>query len=76
MLRVMTGAVMPRGTDTVIIQEICEHRWNRRHPSAARRPGRTAARGRGPEERKPALEAGRLLRPADLGLVASLGIGE
>jgi molybdopterin molybdotransferase len=76
-VRVMTGAVMPRGTDTVVIQEIVkvdgkgvtvpagqESGQNRRLA------GEDLARG------KPALRAGRLLRPADLGLVASLGIGE
>jgi len=41
-----------------------------RHGENRRRQGEDLARG------KPALHAGRLLRPADLGLVASLGIGE
>jgi molybdopterin molybdotransferase len=76
-VRVMTGAVMPRGTDTVIIQEIAKVEGKRvtvpggQETGQNRRlAGEDLARG------KPALRAGRLLRPADLGLLASLGIGE
>jgi len=76
-VRVMTGAVMPKGTDTVVIQEIAKVEGNRvtvptgQETGQNRRlAGEDLARG------KPALKAGRLLRPADLGLVASLGIGE
>src|SRR5919198_444653 len=43
-VRIMTGAVMPAGTDTVVIQEV--------------------------------VKRGKLVRPAELGLIASLGIGE
>jgi molybdopterin molybdotransferase len=73
----MTGAVMPQGTDTVVIQEIVK--VDGKHVTVPagqesgqnrRLAGEDLARG------KPALGAGRLLRPADLGLVASLGIGE
>jgi molybdopterin molybdotransferase len=76
-VRVMTGAVMPQGTDTVVIQEIVK--VDGKHVTVPagqesgqnrRLAGEDLARG------KPALGAGRLLRPADLGLVASLGIGE
>jgi molybdopterin molybdotransferase len=77
-LRIMTGAVMPAGLDTVVPQEFAsidgelvtvpagvvragEHR---------RRAGEDLARG------EVALAAGRLLTPADLGLLASLGRAE
>ena len=74
-LRIMTGAVMPAGCDTVVPQELC--RADGAQVSIApgviqpgenrRRQGEDLARGRA------ALRAGRVLRPADLGLVASLG---
>jgi molybdopterin molybdotransferase len=75
-VRVMTGAVMPEGTDTVVIQEAAKAEGKRvTFPPGQeigqnrRLAGEDLAKGR------PALKAGRLLRPADLGLVASLGIG-
>ena len=77
-LRIMTGAVMPDGLDTVVPLELCRTDGQRieieagviRHGENRRRQGEDLARG------KPALRAGRLLRPADLGLAASLGIAE
>jgi molybdopterin molybdotransferase len=76
-VRVMTGAVMPQGTDTVIIQEIAKIDGNRVTFPAGQETGQNRRlAGEDLKKGKPALEAGRLLRPADLGLVASLGIGE
>ncbi len=77
-LRIMTGAVMPEGLDTVVPLELCRSAGARveiepgviRPGENLRRRGEDLARG------KPALRAGRVLRPADLGLVASLGIAE
>ena len=76
-VRVMTGAVMPRNTDTVVIQEAVTVDGRR----VTIPPGQEAGQnrrlaGEDLEKGKPALHAGRLLRPADIGLVASLGIGE
>jgi molybdopterin molybdotransferase len=76
-VRVMTGAVMPAGTDTVVIQEAVRAEGRR----IAIPPGPQAGQNRrlaGEDLRKgrPALHAGRMLRPADIGLIASLGIGE
>ncbi len=75
-LRIMTGAVMPGGLDTVVPLELCRAEGSRIHIEPGvirsgenrRRQGEDLACGR------PALHAGRRLRPADLGLVASLGI--
>ncbi|GMV47612.1 MAG: molybdopterin molybdenumtransferase [Pseudomonadota bacterium] len=78
-LRIMTGAVMPPGLDTVVPSELA-----RVEPAAdgervqvaagAVRPGENRRRrGEDLAAGKPALRAGRLLRPADLGLLASLG---
>lgn len=77
-LRIMTGAVMPAGLDTVVPQEFCRLESDRvivpagvvRTGDNRRLAGEDLARG------EPALKAGRLLRPADLGLVASLGLAE
>jgi molybdopterin molybdotransferase len=76
-VRVMTGAVMPKNTDAVVIQEAVttEGRRITIPPGQERGQNRRLA-GEDLAKGKPALQAGRLLRPADLGLVASLGIGE
>jgi molybdopterin molybdotransferase len=76
-VRVMTGAVMPRNTDTVVIQELVKADGQR----ITIPPGQQAGQHRrlaGEDLRKgqAALHAGKLLRPAELGLIASLGIAE
>lgn len=74
-VRVMTGAVMPEGTDTVIAQELVQV-----HGDVATWPADSVAAGANRRRRGEDLKrgeavigAGRLLRPADLGLLASLG---
>lgn len=75
-VRIMTGAVMPAGLDTVVPLELCQIEGDRVRVEPGviqpgenrRRRGEDLARGR------PALHAGRVLKPADLGLAASLGI--
>jgi molybdopterin molybdotransferase len=75
-VRVMTGAVMPQGTDTVVIQEIVKVEGKRVTLPAGQEAGQNRRlAGEDLAKGKRALHAGRLLRPADLGLVASLGIG-
>ena len=76
-VRIMTGAVLPQGADTVIMQERVERE------GATVRIGDDNKRGQNTrqagEDIQPGdlvLEAGRLLTPADLGLIASLGIAE
>ncbi len=77
-VRLMTGAVMPAGLDTVVPQEFTQLEANAvRIPAGVvrtgdnrRLAGEDLARG------SAALRAGRLLRPADLGLLASLGQAE
>jgi len=76
-VRIMTGAVMPQGTDTVIIQEIANIDGNRVSFPAGQETGQNRRlAGEDLQKGKPALRAGRMLRPADIGLIASLGIGE
>ncbi|HZR68383.1 MAG TPA: gephyrin-like molybdotransferase Glp [Burkholderiales bacterium] len=74
-VRVMTGAVMPRNTDTVIVQEMVGAEGDRITIPPGQEPGQNRRlAGEDLKMGKPALSAGRLLRPADLGLIASLGI--
>jgi molybdopterin molybdotransferase len=76
-LKIMTGAIMPAGCDTVIPQEFTnaidensiEFKQDQLKLGENRR-----LRGEDLQKGKPAIAAGRLLRPSDLGLAASLGI--
>jgi molybdopterin molybdotransferase len=77
-VRIMTGAVMPDGLDTVVPQEFTKSEGDTvripanivRHGDNRRLKGEDLACG------SSALRVGRLLRPADLGLLASLGQAE
>lgn len=77
-VRIMTGAVMPEGTDTVVPQEHVELP----EESSLRIDGRTRpgdnVRRAGEDIRRgqTVLMAGRRLRAADIGLLASLGISQ
>ncbi|MCW5611258.1 MAG: molybdopterin molybdotransferase MoeA [Rubrivivax sp.] len=76
-VRIMTGAVMPAGADTVLPLELgaagdAGGSSCRRAPCAAASTG--SPRRGGLAQGQPALGAGRVLRPADLGLAASLGL--
>jgi len=76
-VRVMTGAVMPKNTDTVVIQEVVTANGRRISIPPGLEPGQNRRlAGEDLQKGKPALRAGTLLRPAELGLIASLGIGE
>ena len=76
-LKIMTGAVMPSDCDTVIPQEFISSadsatitfKANQLKAGENRR-----LRGEDLQKGKPAISAGRLLRPSDLGLAASLGV--
>jgi len=76
-LKIMTGALMPHDCDTVIPQEMTESsnesvvsfKQNQLKCGENRR-----LRGEDLSKGKAAIAAGRLLRPSDLGLAASLGI--
>ena len=75
-LRIMTGAVMPGDLDTVVPLELCRTEGSQVHiePGVMRRGENRRRQGEDLTQGKPALRAGRVLRPADLGLLASLGI--
>ena len=76
-VRIMTGAIMPEGTDTVIIQEDVQVTGSgimidgaTRKSDNVRQAGEDIAAG------DLILSRGRRLNPADIGLIASLGIAE
>ena len=78
-LRIMTGAVMPEGLDTVVPQEFTTQLDDGRIriPAGTVQAGdNRRLRGEDLALGEPALNAGRLLTPADLGLMASLGQAE
>ncbi len=77
-VRIMTGAVMPDGLDTVVPQEFVRLDGDRvAVPSGIVRPGDNRRRaGEDLALGAVALAAGRILRPADLGMIASLGRAE
>jgi molybdopterin molybdotransferase len=77
-VRIMTGAVLPDGLDTVIPQELCQADTRGVHlPAGAVRPGdNRRRRGEDLAVGGIALPAGRVLRASDLGLIASLGLAE
>jgi molybdopterin molybdotransferase len=76
-VRVMTGAVMPRGTDTVVIQEAVRVEGGRvTVPPGTKAGENRRLAGEDLAVGHVAIAAGRLIRPAELGLIASLGLAE
>jgi len=76
-VRIMTGAVMPREADTIVMQEHAQAKEGKvtigkghRHNQNLRRAGEDLATG------QVALKRGVPLRPAEIGLIASIGVGE
>jgi molybdopterin molybdotransferase len=76
-VRIMTGAVIPRGADTVVMQEAVVAAGSGVRVPAGQRPGWHLRRaGEDLAKGRPALAAGKRLGPAELGLLASLGQSE
>ena len=76
-VRIMTGGVMPEGCDTVVIQEHAEADGARVRINAGHRAGQNVRRaGEDITAGAVALKRGRRLMAADIGLLASLGVGE
>ncbi|NRF69925.1 molybdopterin molybdotransferase MoeA [Aquincola sp. S2] len=78
-VRIMTGAVIPDGLDTVVPQEFTSLLPDGRVsiPAGIARTGdNRRLRGEDLARGEAALHSGRVLRPADLGLLASLGLAE
>ena len=76
-VRIMTGAVMPAGADTVVIQEVVKKEGDRiTIPPGQKKAQNVRYAGEDLKIGTAVLRAGKLLTPADIGLIASLGIGE
>ena len=77
-LRITTGAVMPAGLDTVVPQEFVKLEGGAVvvPPNVVRSGDNRRLAGEDLAAGSPALSAGRVLRPAALGLIASLGVAE
>ena len=76
-VRIMTGAVMPAGADTVVIQEVVRQEGERvTVPPGQKKAQNVRYAGEDLRIGTPVLGIGKLLKPADIGLIASLGIGE
>jgi len=76
-VRIMTGGVMPAGADTVVIQEVVQREGALiRVPPGQKRAQNVRYAGEDLKVGVPVLGTGHHLKPADVGLIASLGIGE
>lgn len=78
-VRIMTGAVMPDGCDTVVPQEFVDEQAEGTvtlAPGVVRTGDNRRFRGEDLAAGTPALSKGTILKPADIGLLASLAIAE
>ncbi len=76
-VRIMTGGMMPKGADTVIMQERVNAEGDLiRFTDAPKPKANVRYTGEDLQLGKAVLTTGHMMRAADLGLVASLGIGE
>jgi molybdopterin molybdotransferase len=77
-VRIMTGAVMPDGADTVLMQEHVEREGKQIHfyPSRVKAGQHVRHAGEDTRAGQTVLEPGKILGPAELGLLASVGVGE
>lgn len=76
-IRIMTGAAMPQGADTVAVQEKVIREGDFITLSEVPKPrANVRYAGEDLKQGQSVLTTGHLMRPADLGLLASLGIAE
>ena len=76
-LRVLTGAALPEGADTVVLQEDVEVEGGRLKLVGPLRAGANArAAGEDMKQGAEIFPAGHQLRPEDLGVMAAAGLGE
>lgn len=73
-VKISTGGVVPRGTESVVMQEQVKRQGNRLLVQQWPKPGQNIRR-RGEDLRRgtPVLEKGAMLRPQEIGLLAALG---
>ena len=76
-VRIMTGGVVPAGADTIVMQEHVEAKNDRVTIGAGHRKGQNLRRaGEDLAVGQVALKRGIVLRPAEVGLISSLGLPE
>lgn len=76
-VRIMTGAAMPEGADTVLMQERVQIDGDHIVVNPGHKPGENVRMaGEDMAVGSTVLEPGRQLLPADLGVIASLGLAE
>jgi molybdopterin molybdotransferase len=76
-VRIMTGGVVPEGADTVVMQERAKADGSKVAMAAGQKTGQNVREaGEDLKRGSVALAKGRMIRPSELGLIASLGIGE
>jgi molybdopterin molybdotransferase len=76
-VRIMTGGVVPAGADTIVMQEHVKTAGERVTIGAGHKKGQNLRRaGEDLATGQVALKHGTELRPAEIGLIASLGVGE
>ncbi|HEV8458904.1 MAG TPA: gephyrin-like molybdotransferase Glp [Methylomirabilota bacterium] len=75
-LRIMTGAPMPAGADTVYPQEIVDRRGDRVTIPSLPRGANVRQRGEDVKAGAVVISAGSVLRPQELGVAASLGLAQ
>ncbi len=72
-VRIMTGAPMPAGTDTVVPQELVERAGDRVTIPTIAKGANVRLRGEDVQAGAIVIRAGTVLRPQELGAIASLG---
>jgi molybdopterin molybdotransferase len=75
-LRIMTGAPMPAGADTVYPQEVVERNGSRVIVGPLKPGANTRRRGEDVQAGMVVLPAGGVLRPQEIGVAASLGLAQ
>ena len=76
-VRVMTGAIMPQGADAVVVQEVVRIAGDAIIVPAGQKRGQNMRyAGEDLKAGVPVLRPGRSIGPADLGVIASLGLAE
>jgi len=74
-IRIMTGAPIPKGADTVVIQELTkqEGNWVTIPPKAAKKGANIRLQGEDISQGKLLLQKGTRIRPQEMGMLASIG---
>ena len=76
-VRIMTGAVMPQGLDTIVMQEHAKADGDHVGIGSGHKSGQhLRLAGEDLKAGQVALKRGSVVRPAEIGLIASLGVGE